>query len=120
MKDTTCFLKGLILTRDSEITKILSNLLLEKNIIPYVSSEIEELTSDYCLIIIGYDINVYLVFEKLRNFKGILPHMIFLENGNFISSNLPYISCKCKRIPLPMGIFYLEHHIDEILSMSIY
>lgn len=120
MKDASCRRKGLILTKDREIIKILSNLLIEKNILPYISSEIEDLTNDYCIIIVGYDINYTMIFQKIKECKGILPHFIFLENGNFGSLNFPFISCKCKKISLPMEIFYLEHHIDEILSMSIY
>lgn len=115
-----CKSKALILTQDKEIIKILSHLLLNKNIEPFTTSNLNEIDNDYCLIIVGHDINITLFLEKLKEYKGILPNVIFLENGNYFSLNSSKISCKCKKVSLPMEIFYLEQHIDEILNLSFY
>ncbi|MFN3604798.1 MAG: hypothetical protein ACK4UJ_08820 [Leptonema sp. (in: bacteria)] len=117
MEFSSCKLKALVLTKDFEIIKIVSYLLSTRNIVTYSSSNVEELNNEYCLIIVGSDIDTHLVVERLRKIKGILPNVIFLENGNYNFFNTPYLPCKCKRVLLPMGILNLEQHIDEVLNL---
>ncbi len=111
-----CLSKILIITSDQNLISILKEILKFKNFSIYTSTNIEDINCDYCLIIIGPDISMERLYEKIKQLKGILPHFLILENGKSCKWN-SLISCKCKKVSLPMEIFYIEKHIEEILNI---
>ncbi|MCS7204894.1 MAG: hypothetical protein NZ853_04295 [Leptospiraceae bacterium] len=113
-----CHNKVLIVSNDYDIIQILREILLTKNLHIDISSTLTKISNDYCLIIIGPDMAQDEVIEYLRGLRGILPNFLFLENEN--SFNLEYVSCKCKRLALPMEIFYLEDYVDSLLALHHY
>ncbi len=104
----------LVLSGDKKINFILEMVLQEKNLNYKISNEIDDLTTDYCLIILGPDIEYIEFFRKLKTLCGIPPYVLILEKEKSCHYH-SYISCKCKKVELPMGILQIQKYIDEVL-----
>ncbi len=112
-----CFSSILILSQRKDIIELLLDIFKNKNLYYIdISQNIQDITTDYCLIIIGPDIDSNLVYQRIKELKGISPYFLFLENES--NSNKPiYISCKCKKIYLPMEILTIEEQLEELLEI---
>lgn len=110
-----CCTKALILSKDKEIINILTEILKNRNIKVKASQNIDDINCEYCLVIIGPDMNNETVYQKIRQLSGIPPHFLFLENEQ--SYYQSYITCKCKKVSLPMEIFAIEDYIEELLEV---
>jgi hypothetical protein len=112
-----CISRSLILSNDYDIIHILKEILKNKNIAVDVSQNIDDISCEYCLVIIGPDMDLQKVYQKIKNLSGIPPHFLFLENGSSCLNS--YLSCKCKKVSLPMEIFSIEEYIEELLELYI-
>lgn len=111
-----CLSTILILSQRKDIIELLLDIFEHKNLYVKISKNIQDISTDYCLIIIGPDIDSNQVYLRIKELKGILPYFLFLENENQ-SKNQIYISCKCKKIYLPMEILTIEEQLEELLEI---
>ncbi len=111
-----CLSSILILSERQDIIQLLLDIFKHKNLDINISNNIHDITTDFCLVIVGPDIDSNEVFNKLRELRGILPYFLFLENEKHPKNQI-YISCKCKKIYLPMEILTLEEQLEELLEI---
>lgn len=111
-----CFSNILILSQRQDIIQLLLDILNNKNIDIRISENVDDISTDYCLIIVGPDIDSNLVFKAIKELRGIIPYFLFLENQEYPKHPI-YTSCKCKKIHLPMEILTIEEQLEELLEI---